>query len=1259
MADFDFTTDSFEEEEPQAEIGTGFGGANVAPAEKLSDTDQFLRDSGIAEENRAELAGDDPELDPADKELVLNNPAHFMEEGEDRDQADAEWKGVEDKVQEGGWDKAVQELRTAVDESDATTLAGMQVKLGAAVVGSVIDSVEDIGNTAILGYNKITEWMKENDYTEEDFRIDEKLDFAEKVWPQSDNVGQNMARGMAGYMLPYMGAAKVLRGASAITTAAKATTFGAGLAFVKQDPEGELVSDMIQSVPWMQNPVTAFLATEEGDGALTIKGKAALESVLIDSLMFGLPVAKQLAPEAGAAFDAARESTRKLVSPFVDTLDGFKKSWKHTKMAKKIIEKAKVVEDTFDGSAYKELSMSGELHVKGSKHTTMNMANMGSRPGGAGGSEDDFLTGIAKRLKQLPLVKERLRTSERKTLRAALKQIQTEDPILTLKRVANGEYAEGDVAVMKVLHEQLIASQKVAADAAQLTGSAADIAHFAEMRGAVKWADAASNRVASDAGALLKMEQYNLFASNAKDKKGYIAQMLVNGDEKTILEEIKLISELGDLPDVQFYEQMGKYHRMTRWKKVGNAIMELRTNNMLAGTAQTTSLGAAFARAIPDMYELGVGALYTTVRGSRKGGNIYWGELPRYAKGYRGEGATQVLSAYGAIIDSHKFLGEYAKNGRHAWLAGPLSKSLKVLPEVLPKGGKVLAAQAKTAHSSVQLQDFRGANNMRTPGIASGMIFDKPNPKALSASGVIDVVGSTVRLPSLGLTTGDKMTGMMHYRANVEHLAYRKARDLGLKGADLEDYITNVSNGNIQMLDTDLQEAASKIGQGAELKADQARFLSPLTGNYEKIHQSIQAHALTKFMFPFSRVGLNILSQATERLPGLALSHNQYISAMEKGGSAAVEAKAKVYAGASVLATLGAMGYAGKITGGPPRNQTMRDFYKANGITENSVMVNGYYVDASKFGEPYSTIIKAGVDLAHIAGYALSEDATPEMKQNYESLVGLAIAVIADTASPDFLHEGLSEIIRGMETRSAEENVDFAQQSIFKNAVVGTVIPQFIRQARKMTDPTKRYVMPDETKDNWKTFARIKNELMNAIPGLSEFLPPQRNIFGDAVQYPIGIGPDIISPIYATKFKDDKVINELIRLGVAGPLADPVRPKGEEHLQFQKPSRKWQGVQLSHDQYDDLMVFMSNKNFDIPGTLGRRTLKEALGDTMDMGKGVVGDELLKNQLVNKYNAYRSAAMGQLIKKYPGLVDEVKDLAESKGEAYKALPSGGQ
>jgi len=101
MADFDFTTDSFEEEEPQAEIGTGFGGANVAPAEKLSDTDQFLRDSGIAEENRAELAGDDPELDPADKELVLNNPAHFMEEGEDRDQADAEWKGVEDKVQGG------------------------------------------------------------------------------------------------------------------------------------------------------------------------------------------------------------------------------------------------------------------------------------------------------------------------------------------------------------------------------------------------------------------------------------------------------------------------------------------------------------------------------------------------------------------------------------------------------------------------------------------------------------------------------------------------------------------------------------------------------------------------------------------------------------------------------------------------------------------------------------------------------------------------------------------------------------------------------------------------------------------------------------------------------------------------------------------------------------------------------------------------------------------------------------------------------
>jgi len=48
-----------------------------------------------------------------------------------------------------------------------------------------------------------------------------------------------------------------------------------------------------------------------------------------------------------------------------------------------------------------------------------------------------------------------------------------------------------------------------------------------------------------------------------------------------------------------------------------------------------------------------------------------------------------------------------------------------------------------------------------------------------------------------------------------------------------------------------------------------------------------------------------------------------------------------------------------------------------------------------------------------------------------------------------------------------------------------------------------------------------------------------------------------------------------------------------------------------------------------------------------MVRECIGDRLMKEQLVAKYNAYRSAAIKPLLEKYPGLVDEFELLAKAK------------
>ena len=67
-----------------------------------------------------------------------------------------------------------------------------------------------------------------------------------------------------------------------------------------------------------------------------------------------------------------------------------------------------------------------------------------------------------------------------------------------------------------------------------------------------------------------------------------------------------------------------------------------------------------------------------------------------------------------------------------------------------------------------------------------------------------------------------------------------------------------------------------------------------------------------------------------------------------------------------------------------------------------------------------------------------------------------------------------------------------------------SLVPRLFAQGERMIDPTVRDTLT------------LMDQIKSQIPGLSQTLPPRRNVWGQTVMLSGAFGPDIISPIYSS-----------------------------------------------------------------------------------------------------------------------------------------------
>ena len=185
-----------------------------------------------------------------------------------------------------------------------------------------------------------------------------------------------------------------------------------------------------------------------------------------------------------------------------------------------------------------------------------------------------------------------------------------------------------------------------------------------------------------------------------------------------------------------------------------------------------------------------------------------------------------------------------------------------------------------------------------------------------------------------------------------------------------------------------------------------------------------------------------------------------------------------------------------------------------------------HYMPAMKRLDPFALTIGAAADMATLG------DGMTETER--EEGAGLIVASILGNLSNKTWLSGVSDL---MEALSDPER---SGGTFVKRLAGSLAVPTGVSQVARWMDPTMREA-PD-------TMSYIQSRL----PGLSNNLLPRRDMWGQPIVSQGGVGPDFLSPIWASKETNNPVVDAL--------LAD--------NLKLGKLSRKVGGQKLSDAEYN-------------------------------------------------------------------------------------------
>jgi len=474
------------------------------------------------------------------------------------------------------------------------------------------------------------------------------------------------------------------------------------------------------------------------------------------------------------------------------------------------------------------------------------------------------------------------------------------------------------------------------------------------------------------------------------------------------------------------------------------------------------------------------------------------------------------------------------------------------------------------------------------------------NVKNTSLAKGVDLLGEVTRLPGRFLGAEDEFFKSVGYRMELNALAYRKAVSEGLEGPDLAQRVIDL-----------IENPTEEIHLAASNMARVQTFTNPLGDAGRKVQQLANAHPALKLLLPFVRTPVNIVKYVGVRSP-LAPFAKSVKADIAAGGARRDLALSRIALGSSVMGVGVMMASEGTITGAGPKDKELRDALRLTGWQPYSIKIGDEWHSYNRV-DPLGMFLGLAADTQEAMKYANDADAT-------EVSVAAILALAKNLTSKTYLR-GLSD------TMNAISDPDRYAEGYFRRQLATfTPMTSLVANIERDLDPTMR-----------ATYTVI-DQIKSRTPGLSDSLPPRRNLWGEPIVLQGGLGWDFVSPIYSSKIKDDPVAAELVAHEIEVTL--PRKKFGQGKF----------AVELKPREYDRYAVLVGKgvklpyynpatgktQDYNLRGFLAqmmKSDIYKMASDGPDGGKATI--------VLKIVNGFKQAAQQQLYIERPGLYEEVK------------------
>ena len=436
-------------------------------------------------------------------------------------------------------------------------------------------------------------------------------------------------------------------------------------------------------------------------------------------------------------------------------------------------------------------------------------------------------------------------------------------------------------------------------------------------------------------------------------------------------------------------------------------------------------------------------------------------------------------------------------------------------------GGKIVAHVLRTGEMPIDAAMKIDINRVPETITASGDNL---------AAGAIRLLGQTIRIPGKALMTEDIFFKAIGYSMKRAEAAALRAYQNGARGKEWASEFQAT-----------IADAPQDIRMAAVNEAEYLTFTNPTGQVARGLLLARNAAPPLKLFFPFVNTPANILKYTFERTPLAPLSAH-YRNAIKAGGVEASKARAKMFLGTMQMMTFADYASQGLITGSGPTDPDLRRVWLLD-HQPYSIRVGDNWVQYSRL-DPMGFLIGFSADFSQIAGY-LDEGEAGEV---------ISAAVLSTTSNftdKTYL-AGLSMLNEFLASSHTTPELDTQTLKRTLQQFGSTaLVPRGVASVRQGLDPYKRAT------------DGFMDTLKNQIPGYSDTLPADHNIWGEPIIPSPGMGEGNMGALYRTvvPFKAKPVTKDPINQILL-----------DNKIGLSYPNRTIDGVRLTETEYQFLKV---------------------------------------------------------------------------------------